>query len=414
MDKKGNNKKVYTYTYIISFIVLFILFGYFLLNKWWIIDQTPENKDLVDREISANLVKAWDFKGLIDEYESKWTWDLSYDDNMRLIYSYLNHGTYTYNEQENSKKAQEILEKIWTWNWETLYYLAYSKEIIKNYTWALEDYNKSIETVDINDAKKSLSLNQIWHVYDLMWDLDKAYEYYERANRLDPTNITAITNLWRYEVRKNNLVKAKEYFEKSLSLSVNKNQRSELYYTLSSLELELNWLTPDIDKAIEYARKSIEEYPEYPMWYVMLARSLYMKNDPQYDKEIEDNLNKSISLNPNWYYAYQVKAWYEYDKWNTEKRIEAFKKSMDNTNLDMILMDNEREIKKMQVVEDIVNIGIIDSKEWDKDQLFRIVLDNQENMPSFIKIQLKRPNYGIFNSLKDEESFKNLLKDIKI
>jgi hypothetical protein len=41
--------------------------------------------------------------------------------------------------------------------------------------------------------------------------------------------------------------------------------KSEIYYSLSSNEFNLNPKNPNIDKAIEYAKKSIEVYPEYPM-----------------------------------------------------------------------------------------------------------------------------------------------------
>jgi hypothetical protein len=39
-----------------------------------------------------------------------------------------------------------------------------------------------------------------------------------------------------------------------------------------------------------------------------------MKNDSQYNQEIEENLKKSIELNPNGSYAYEIYTLYEYDK----------------------------------------------------------------------------------------------------
>lgn len=66
-----------------------------------------------------------------------------------------------------------------------------------------------------------------------------------------------------------------------------------------------------------------------------------MKNDKKYNKDIEENLEKSIKLNPNGYYAYEIAGLHEYDNGNYEKSQVLLQNSIFSTSKDMILMDGE-------------------------------------------------------------------------
>lgn len=67
-----------------------------------------------------------------------------------------------------------------------------------------------------------------------------------------------------------------------------------------------------------------------------------MKNNKKHYEEIGENLEKSIGLNPNGYYAYELSALNAYDNGDFKKSIDLLQKAVHNAGIDMILMDNER------------------------------------------------------------------------
>lgn len=408
MDKTKNNK-VYIYAYAFSFIIILIFFS-FLINQKNKVDDTKIEKEIVDVN---NFINSWDYEEAISVLEQKWTWSIDREEKMTLVYSYLNYWNYYYKEEDFSKKAMDILNTLDD-DYEVLYYKGYANEIIKNYTGSLEYYNKWLEIKEISNESKSLILNQIWHVYDLKWDLDKSFKYYEEAYNLDNKNANALSNLWRYYFRTDKNEEAYKYLNLALNLTTNLPLKSELCFSLSSIELELNWLTPDIDKSIDYAKKSIDYYPSYAMWYVALARWLYMKNDLMYAKEIEENLDKSIKLNPNWYYSYELYAMHEFDKRNYNKAYELFEKAAEAIDKDMILMDSVREndknvmYYKMYIFSEIQN-HIANQK--DIYTFFDKILPIKAGR-SILKQQFKRNLNGILDFIPKDKELDILLEKI--
>lgn len=416
MEELEQNKKVYIYSYIISFIVILGLFSLFIYksneNKKPVTNNvvntnnsTSNEEKTIDVDIALN---SWDYEWAITEIEKKWTGSLEREEKMKLVYSYLNYGNYFYKEEENSKKAMDILNTMDD-DYNVLYNKWYSQEIIKNYTGALDYYNKWLEITTLSNEQKSTLKNQIGHLYDLKWEFDKVFAYYDEAYKLDENNASALSNLWRYYARIWKYDNASELLNKSLKLTTNLPSKSEISFSLSSIELELNWLTPDIDKSIDYARQSIEYYPSYAMWYVALARWLYMKNDSQYDQEIEDNLNKSIELNPDWYYAYELYTLYEYDKWNMEKMKEFLQKSLKVIDKDMLLMDSEREKTTGKLFFVALMLWYIKYDPENQERIIDFFEKNNWQTNWIILFQVKRNNYWIFKSLKDDEKFKEIL-----
>lgn len=406
MDKSQKNSLLLISFAVMTIVVWITLFKLFFadseITKW----EEKNNKPKLVTELFNN----WDYKEAINMFEKKWTWSLDNEEKMKLVYSYLNYWNYFYKESENSQKALDILNTM-DENYEVLYYKWYANEIIKDYTKALEYYFKWIEIKWITDKKKSLLLNQIWHLYDLKWEFDKVLEYYDEAYKLDEKNEWVLSNLWRYYARIWEYDKSYDFLIKSLNVTKNMPLKSEVWFWLSSLELELNWLKPNIDKSVEFAQISIESYPNYPMWYVAFAKWLYMKNDPKYNKEIEDSLNKSINLNPNGYFAYYIYALYEADKWDYVKAKEYILKAIKAVEKDMILMDSEREDKMNWLLFDSMMIGTL--KNWASDQELLMKLINKtwglEN--NKIVLQIKREKFWIFAPLKDNKEFQDLMKN---
>ncbi len=411
MDEIEKNKKVYIYSYITSFIVVLVLGMFFIYkanenkptNQINNLNAAKEEKIDID-----NSLTSWSFKEVINELEKKWTGSLEREEKMKLVYSYLNYGNYFYKEEENSKKAMDILNTMED-DYDVLYNKWYSQEIIKNYTGALDYYNKWLEIKDITDKNKSILKNQIGHLYDLKWEFDKVFTYYDEAYKLDENNASALSNLWRYYTRNWDIQKAYDYMNKALALTTNLPLKAELSFWLSSLELELNWLTPDIDKSIDYARQSIEYYPSYAMWYVTLARWLYMKNDPVYNQEIEENIAKSIELNPNGSYAYELSALHEYDKGNGEKVKENLIKSIQLIDKDMILMDSEREKVRWKLFFVALMTWYMKFAPNDQTRIIDFFEKNNWLNSGVILQQVKRNDFWIFKWAKDNKDFNEIL-----
>lgn len=317
------------------------------------------------------------------------------------LWAILNEANYYYKEKEVQKEVENITKEIksidkdlfdnFYWN----YYLGYSKEIIRDFTWALDYYNKALNySSKDNKYTTSTIYNQIWHLYDLRWDMNKAYEYYFKAYNLNKQNYWASTNIARYLHRIWEYKKAKDFFLYSTNTK-NTVLKSEIYFSLSSIELELNWLKPDIDKSIEYAKLSIQSFPDYPMWYFALARWYYMLNDRKYDKLIEENLWKSIKLNPNWFAAYKYYALHMFDLWNIKKAFVFMNKSTELIDKDVILMFNQKTNEKkinFLYYNFLLFINNIKNK-WDKESmvLFKKIY-NDKNFDYFINLEKRRKN----------------------
>lgn len=349
--------------------------------------------------------------------------NLSDNDNIKVqalkytkVMAVLNEGNYFYTEKEKSEEAKKIIENIiidYPYSKDDFlnnYYLWYSKEIIKNYTWALDNYNAWLDNiigVDKEKMYKSILTNQIWHVYDLKWDIETAYKYYLDAYNTYNKNYRASINIARYLTRNLNYEEAKIFFGYSL-LTISKSLKSEIYFSLSSIELELNWLNPDIDKSIEHAKKAIEFNENYSMWYLALARWYYMLNDSQYDKDIIKNLDKSINLNPNWNEAYRYYALYYLDKKDIEKAVSYVDKSKEVIDKDMILMDNQR--ISFNFLNDLLKIYIWISIEK-LDSVYELY--NNEKLLYLIKTQLKRKKSWIYSSISSNTKFKKVIDSFK-
>ncbi len=330
-----------------------------------------------------------------------------------LAASYLQYGNYYYKEKENADKAIKILTEGNAndddYGADGMYFVGYAYEITKQYDKALEWYNKGLKVSSNTNNLNALFKNQIGHVYDLKWDMNKAYEYYVQAYTLNNKNYQASTNIWRFLARTGKFKESIPYFEYALNTK-NLSLRSEIYYTLSSIELDLNWLKPDIDKSIQYAQASIKSFPDYPMGYVALARGLYMKNDKKYNKDIEENLEKSIKLNPNGYYAYEIAGLYEYDNGNYEKSQVLLQNSIFSTSKDMILMDGERKNIVSLLSAELLFLSV-NSKLNDKDKIITFIKEFKK-VPfweKIINLQLMRINNGIFKKIENEKEFQSLV-----
>lgn len=387
-----------------------------LTNKFWDLTSTWSLKDLNDSINDEDFKKIQEIVNtILVEIDTKK--DLTNKDKVKIqalkytkVMSVLSEGNYFYKEKEKSEEAIEIIQEIISENpnskdyFFSNYYLWYAKEIVKNYTWALDHYNlilKNLPETEENKNFRSITLNQIWHIYDLKWERDKAYKYYSDAYNLVKQNYRASINIARYLTRTWKNDEAKKFFEYSL-WTLSRFLKSEIYFSLSTIELELNGATPDINKSIEYAKKSIDNNSNSAMAYLALARWYYMLNDSKLYKEIEDNLDTSIKLNPNWNEAYRYYALYYLDQKDLEKALYFIEKSNISTDKDMILMEDQRLIiKKINIM--LVQISIFLEKintQWvEKNKHLISAIINNNYYKYFTDMQNKRLNKWLFKDI---------------
>lgn len=271
-----------------------------------------------------------------------------------LTYNYvsaiLNEWNYFYKEQDKSTQAIKYLNDLLVSDTNFVdpvynnYYLGYANEIVKKYDEALKYYNEALKlapNIEKNKKIRAMLLNQIWHVYDLMWDMTKANTYYLQSEELGISFIWNLINRWRYEFRMKNYDVAEKYFTNILELSKDSFIKAEMYFNLWSIYLtKVN----GVEKALDFAKKWIEVNKSYPynylnqwIWYV------YLWGGENIKKAITP-LKKVINLYPNASSAYKYLWIIAYIEDDFEWAVKYFEKQVETSSKDMILMKDEQEM----------------------------------------------------------------------
>ena len=352
--------------------------------------ENPSND--LEKEINENEAN------LKDEYESK----------LRLIQSYLKYWDAYFKENIFADKALNIL------NWmeedsKVNYFKWYAYEIKTKYEEALAQYEKVLSYDNLDITEKVNVLNQKGHIFDLKWDMEEANKYYLEAEILDPEDIKTLVNRWRYEIRAYNYKASKKYFEKVLEKTTNKYLKSEMYYNLSIIHKE-NY---ELDKAIENAKLWIEENKDYPNNYLALWNLYIIKWWEDLDKAPE-NLNKSIELYPNSSISYKFLWIYYYKIDDFDKAIINFKKQVELSKIDILLMADAKLKTQIAWEYDLARTYALKSDLVNSVKYLKTVL-NWENKSyySWFLVENVDINWA-FKSILDEELYKKEVKDILI
>lgn len=330
------------------------------------------------------------------------------------ISAMLNEWNYLYKPEEKSKQASDYIKNEILSDPDFVdpfynnYHLWYAQEIIKNYDEALQYYQKALQYAwesEKNKRLKSIIYNQIGHVYDLSWDIEQAYSYYVNAFKADKKNLFSALNIGRYLATTWDFLWAKEYFEYASHIEW-KAEKAEAYFNLSSVELRIGSEKSNIEKSIEYAKKSIESYKDYPMGYIWLARGYYMLNDTKYNTQIETNLEKAIELNPNTYLWYRYLWMYHLDNNDMEKFSEYIDKSSQAVEKDPILMEHNKEYVLLQndMLKIFFQVDLSEYKElYEWDDYFKAIIQDQ----------MERQNFGLYKKFKSDIQFLRFYNEIK-
>jgi len=327
-----------------------------LSNYWWItskenivsLSDSIKNENFKKtQDVVSNILQDITKNGKLDKNSLK-VLALKYI----KVWAILKEWNYFYKEKQKSDEAISFIKnKILTssnkWDYYSYNFLWYSKEIVKDYSWALDYYNKALENISnvTKDNKlyyKSVILNQIWHIYDLTWDIDKANTYYVLAENMWFDWYLNLLNRWRYEYRKGNIISADKYFNKLLKLNITSFVKAEVYYDLSSIYLvKKGW----VDRGIEYAKLWIKSNWLYPSNYVWVWIWYITKWWKNMDKALPF-LDKAIEIYPKNSVAYKWKWIFYYIKDDYKKAIFNFNKQLELSKEDISLMKDEKENSK--------------------------------------------------------------------
>lgn len=382
-----------------------------LINKL----SSSENKEIGK---SLDLIESWDFREsikiieeLVENNDIKSNNDTLTWLNLLLIHSYLNYWSVYYDEAPNAQKARALLDsiKISKDSWYYSFYMGYSYEIEDKFNEALTFYNKAL-IFSTTKKLESKTENQIWHIYDLDWYIEKAYEHYLKSLNLDKTNTQAKLNLARTLSRQQKYPEAIKYFEEILSETKDNFLKAEINFNLATIYMYKKWDTAkNYQASINYAQKAIDTNPEYPLWHVWVARILI-----RLDINLEHAgklLEESIKLNPNLSSAYEWLWKLKQTEGDFKKSIEYFEKSIEVAKKDITLMRSEANSAKWTL-----NYYIATSYAllWDKDNTLKYLnefLKYPNTLPLlFLKKESEEKDYWVFSLLKENEEFENILK----
>ncbi len=392
------NKQKLTYLFIVLLIIVSVFVWFFfyrnsLYSKW------------------QELLNKWDYKWVITLYEKNWTLNLDEKNKELLIWAYLNFWNYYYKEAEYSAKAIEMIKNIKNYenNYILLFYYWYALEITKDYENAINYYNKSLSLSQKNLYFSAHTTRQIWHIYALKWDFNKSKDFYEKAYKMNPNDEFLNVSMWSLYSRLKDYNSWKKYFENALKLTTNNFWKAEIYYNLSSLTFYLTWMTytQKVNTSLDYAKKSVESNWDFALWYFALARA--QTELWEYD-EWQKNIDKGLELYPNssdWYKFYGI---LELKRWNLDKALEYFEKSISLVSNDIWLMWYE---KVWRVWEVEFYKSILYSKQKDYDNTTKSILNTIKswNMQfiSQIIFELSYDKFWVYSDLSSNIKFRKFV-----
>lgn len=219
---------------------------------------------------SATLNNSGDYAGAQKLLEEKIKSDSAPELKLMLANSYLDEGSVRGQEAEASKKAQSILIPLES-SYNSVYFydlLGYSYEIVDNFDQALTSYNKSLAL----DSKSVNTLFSIGHTYWLKGETDKARDFYNQADLAitDSTDNSVKIKVYAgIATLSKDLVRAEEYFLKTIPLSDSRTFKAEMYADLATLKL----VQQDNAKAFEFAKMALQTDPSSEMSHLVFAKS---------------------------------------------------------------------------------------------------------------------------------------------
>ena len=233
---------------------------------------------------SAILNNSGDYAGAQRLLEEKIKSDSAPELKLMLANSYLDEGSVRGREASASEKAQDILLPLKNSYQSPYLYdlLGYSYKIINDLDNPILYYNKSLAL----DSKSVNTLFSIGHTYWLKGETDKARDFYNQADLAitDSTDNSVKIKVYAgIATLSKDLVRAEEYFLKTIPLSDSRAFKAEMYADLATLKL----VQQDNSKAFEFAKMALQTDPSSEMAHLVFAKSAMAEKSV-----LESNLEK--------------------------------------------------------------------------------------------------------------------------
>lgn len=333
------------------------------------------------------------------------------------------YGNSYYKEKEYWEMAEKELNNIQIIDEDLLnnpywmYYLWYSKEIQRNYTEALDYYKKALEYCKNDRYIYAVISNQMWHLFDLMWDTQNANIFYKYSYEANSWSVNINMNIWRSLLKDLKFNEALVFFEEALKKTDNNLIKSEIYYNISSIYFY--WANPDkdylltINKSLEFANKSLEASDKYPLSYLWVARVLILQNKDL--TRAEELLNKSIKLYPKLSLSYEY-LWFLFQQKNELNKSNInFKLSLDNLKSDITLMASDLPNIQWRLNYYLAYNNSLLLRKDDAINNIQAMINSESKLANimFIK-ECKGKDYWTFWILKNEPYFKKLMQVLNI
>lgn len=263
-----------------------------------------------------------------------------------LAGAYLQKGSATYSEEENSHKAIEVTDKIISIdvNDSEAYRLkGYAYEIVEDFENAILNYEKAIGL----NPDEAAAYSQLGHAYDLMGDKTKALEYYEKALEINPFLDHALLNSGRVNYFNNNIDVAKENFTEVLRLSLDVLMKAHAAQLLGSISFE----DGDLGDAEKYFKDSVTFDPGFSTGWASLANVYYEQISGPEDvagiQRFEDTVNKTLVIQSNNTFAFILKGDLEFFmRENHEQAKSFYDQAMIAVDTDITLGVDEKDLMK--------------------------------------------------------------------
>lgn len=275
-----------------------------------------------------------------------------------LANSYLEEGSVRGLETNASKKAQDILLSIKA-SYRGVYFydlLGYSYEIINDFDQALENYNKALS----QDKASVNTLFSIGHTYWLKGENDKARDYYSQAEQAitDKTDNSIKIKVYAgIAMLSKDLVKAEEYFLKTIPLSDSKAFKAEMYSDLATLKLAQGSTT----QAFEYAQKALDTDPSSEVAHIVFAKSAMADKDllkANFEK-VRESLFKAIFLAPRKAAAQYWQGKFDFIGGNYDIALKSYQTALSFLSIDNSLNDSSRMVLKADILFDEAMIYLL-------------------------------------------------------
>jgi tetratricopeptide (TPR) repeat protein len=314
-NNKNALKEIWIILIILTFFLIFLTLYFYISHKENITKDLTEVSEIsnswniskIDYEYWYQLSSKWEYKELIDYYESIVNSNSTWQDKLSLVWAYLAYEDYYYKD-EYSAKALSILDTLVPDDrineFEISFNKWYANELAWNYEKAKKIYQEATN-LDLYLWEKAVLYNQIWNVYDLEWDYFTANEYYVEAENLWLEDEDVFINRATYEFRQWNFSVAEEYLQKALPIVFYDTfKEAKVYFLLAWISL----LKEDKEQSIVYSNLWIEAQPNYPYNYLNLA--IIHDNLDETDKS-KEYLQKALEIYPNilsvakstWFYS---------------------------------------------------------------------------------------------------------------